>query len=103
MNKKKVSRNDDEVDSDCGDGKGENVDVLVTKDREKAWTEAIEAAELVGEATITPSKEGEGFKKTPDLGYVYSITGTPSRNTPCMTSTASPILSKSSKKPMSQC
>ena len=58
--------------------------------REVAWEEAIESADLVGEAEITPTKDNEGLKKPLDTGCVTSVTGTPSQQ-----SLKSPIISKS--------
>ena len=70
-----------------------------------SFREIVEKADLVGEATVSPSKDGEGLKKTPDLGFIHSITGTPSRNMPIQNenSPTSPILTKSSRIPMYQC
>ena len=104
LNKQKVSRK--EVDSAPDDSDYDRSDVEETdrmaKGKDEVWKETIETAELVGEATITPSKDGEGLRKTPDIGFISSITGTPSRNTPSLTHAASPILSKSCRKPMGQ-
>ena len=101
--KQKVSRK--EVESASDDSNANRIDVeetdLMAKGKEKDWKETIEKAELV-EATITPSKDGEGLRKTPDIGFISSITGTPSRSTPSMIHAASPILSKSTRKPMGQ-
>ena len=105
VNRPKVSKNKDDSGSDNSDndeGK-EDENQQRRKDSEGAWKDSIEAADLVGEATITPSKDGEGLKKIPDLGFIHSITGTPLRTNPCLSSSASPILSKSIRKPMSQC
>ena len=55
--------------------------------------------ELVGDATISPLKEGEGLRKKPDCGRVHSVCGTPLKNQLAVISQESPILSsKSSKK-----
>ena len=37
------------------------------------WKEKSEAAQLVGEATISPTKEGEGLMKKPDVGAFMSV------------------------------
>ena len=68
------------------------------KDRNEAWRESVEAAHLVGKATISPIKEGEGLRKNPDLGAVVSVTGTPFKQNPSLDYAESPILSKSSRK-----
>ena len=64
------------------------------KDREEAWKQTIEQADLVGDSRITPTKENEGLRKTPDTGIVTSISGTPSQ-----LHLKSPILYKTSKIP----
>jgi hypothetical protein len=46
----------------------------------------------VGEATITPTKDGEGLQKQPDTGVVTPVEGTPS-----IFHLDSPIISKSRK------
>ena len=70
-NTPKVARKESEV-NDSEIVKGKEGDRL---DRE-AWRESLEAANLVGEATISPGKEG-GLQRRLDLGAVMSITGTP--------------------------
>ena len=37
------------------------------------WKEKSEAAQLVGEATISPTKEEEGLMKKPDVGAFMSV------------------------------
>ena len=64
------------------------------KDREEAWKQTIEQADLVGDSRITPTKENEGLRKTPDTGIVTSTSGTPSQ-----LHLKSPILYKTSKIP----
>ena len=39
------------------------------------FSEKVKKANLVGEATISPTKQGEGLHKKPDHGAVYSVTG----------------------------
>ena len=39
------------------------------------FSEKVKKANLVGEATISPTKQGEGLHKKPDHGTVYSVTG----------------------------
>ena len=67
----------------------EHSDEDIVVEREKAWNEAIENADLVGEAEITPTKDDEGLKKPLDTGSVTSVTGTPSQQ-----SFMSPIITK---------
>ena len=62
--------------------------------RASSWSEAIETADLVGEATISPAKVGEGLQRKPDHGTVLSVTGTPSKLS-FTDNPASPILSRS--------
>ena len=64
------------------------------KEREEAWKQTIEQADLVGDSRITPTKENEGLRKSPDTGIVTSISGTPSQ-----LHQKSPILYKTSKIP----
>ena len=64
------------------------------KEREKAWEETLEGADLVGDSKITPTKDNEGLRKDLDTGVVTSITGTPSQ-----LHLNSPILYKSSRIP----
>jgi hypothetical protein len=62
------------------------------------WNEKIEAAQLVGDATISPSKAGEGLVKKPDLGLFVSVVGTPVKQNQVQDLPTSPILSRSVKK-----
>lgn len=64
------------------------------KEREEAWKQSIEQADLVGDSRITPTKENEGLRRSPDTGIVTSISGTPSQ-----LHQKSPILYKTSKIP----
>ena len=111
VNTPKISRREGE--NECGDGYGDssvhsspspsNRGHARLDNREAALKESIEAADLVGPATISPNKDGEGLKKIPDLGFIHSVTGTPIRKTTCEIEVpASPILSKSAKNPISQ-
>ena len=62
------------------------------------WKERVEAAKLVGEATISPSKEGEGLMKKPDVGAFVSVVGTPVKQNLVHDLSASPILHRSVRK-----
>ena len=62
------------------------------------WKEKVEAAKLVGEATISPSKEGEGLMKKPDVGAFVSVVGTPVKQNLVHDLSASPILHRSVRK-----
>ena len=64
------------------------------KDREEAWKQTIEQADLVGDSRITPTKENEGLRRRPDTGIVTSISGTPPQF-----HHKSPILHKTSRIP----
>ena len=64
------------------------------KEREEAWKESIEGADLVGESTISPTKDDTGLSKKPDQGFVTSITGTPAKVDDLQ---KSPILSKTNR------
>ena len=86
--KQKSLRQDEEVDK--------------TKDiRSKSsdtWKDIIERAELVGEATISPTKENQGLKTQLDRGLITSITGTPAKTDSLeLVSVSSPIFSKLTK------
>ena len=82
--KPKISRQENTEDDDekCEDG-----------DKIKN----IESAILVGEATITPTKDGEGLHKKLDHGFVHSVIGTPSSSS-YQDSPSSPILHRSARK-----
>ena len=67
-------------------------------DMEKVWRETIEAADLVGDATVSPGKEGHGLQRQPDLGLVTSITGTPIKPTSQEIYSASPVFSNPTRK-----
>ena len=63
------------------------------------FLEALEKADLVGEATISPTKDGEGLKRNVDCGTVLSVSGTPSKQLFSSIGSNSPIISsKSSRK-----
>ena len=55
--------------------------------REKSWQETIEEANLVTESQITPTRDNEGLVKRADTGFVTSITGTPSQQSPIISKT----------------
>ena len=52
----------------------------VSRKENDAFAEALKKADLVGDATISPSKEGEGLQKKSDIGIVLSVSGTPSKS-----------------------
>ena len=63
------------------------------------WSEVLEKAVLVTEATVSPSKEGETLQRKPDCGLVFSVSGTPAKSNLVPNYPDSPIItSKSSKK-----
>ena len=66
-------------------------------EKEKAWMESVEKADLVSDATISPSCE-KGLKSTPDLGNFTSVQGTPSKIYPSLDLVQSPIISKTGRK-----
>ena len=69
------------------------------KNENDTFADALKKADLVGEATISPAKEGEGLKRRLDTGIVLSISGTPSKQSFIQSYPDSPIISnKSSKK-----
>ena len=70
-------------------------------DREQAWREKLEKAELVTtEAAVSPDKDSDGSKKTTDKGTVTQVSGTPLKILSVQeNSVQSPIFTKSSKKP----
>ena len=78
-------------------GSGEDDEVTEEdkiKEREEAWKESIEGADLVGESTISPTKDDTGLSKKPDQGFGTSITGTPAKVDDLR---KSPILSKTNR------
>ena len=85
--KQKSLRQDGEVD------KTENI----RSKRSDIWKEIIEKADLVGEATISPTKENQGLKSQLDTGLITSITGTPAKAASSELQVFSPIFSKTSK------
>ena len=62
------------------------------------WTKTVEAANLVGEATISPVQEGVGLQRQPDRGSVVSVTATPSKASHQMNFSASPVFKNPPKK-----
>ena len=44
------------------------------------WSEVLQKAVLVTEATVSPSKEGEVLQKQPEVGLVFPVSGTPSKS-----------------------
>jgi hypothetical protein len=99
VNKPKVSRkeSDTEVANDSDNPNGVKTNL---------FRESVEKADLVGEATASPSKDGEVLKKTPDSGFIHSVQGTPNinmTNQSSLTSPASPILTKSARNPKIIC
>ena len=67
--------------------------------KENTFIEALEKANLVGEATISPTKDGEGLEKNVDCGKVLSVSGTPAKLSLSSDCPNSPIIfSKISKK-----
>ena len=87
-------RNRDSPSSDATPSK-----VKVSRCEINSFSAALEKANLVGDATISPVKEGGGLQKKPDSGRVYSVCGTPLKNQLAVISPESPIItSKSSKK-----
>ena len=77
----------------------EEVDLAsdIINERTEAWSEILEKADLVGEATITPTKENQGLKTQPDTGLITSITCTPAKPTFSIEPQQSPIISKLAK------
>ena len=63
-------------------------------DEEISLRKAIEEANLIGEATISPVKDGVGLEKQPDKGMIVSVTATPSKPNHVHYS-ASPVFKKS--------
>ena len=60
------------------------------------FSEKVKKANLVGEATISPTKHGEGLYKKPDHGTVFSVTGMSAQHAIVVEDyPRSPILSKS--------
>ena len=54
---------------------------------------------IVGEATISPTKHGEGLYKKPDHGTVFSVTGMSTQQTIVVEDyPGSPVLSKSNRR-----
>ena len=63
------------------------------------FSEKVKKANLVGEATISPTKHGEGLHKNPDHGTVFSVTGMAAKHTIVVEDyPGSPILSKSTRR-----
>ena len=63
------------------------------------FSEKVKKANLVGEATISPIKHGEGLFKKPDRGAVFSVTGMSAKHTIVEEDFAgSPILSRSTRR-----
>ena len=63
------------------------------------FSEKVKKANLVGEATISPTKHGEGLYKKPDHGAVFSVTGMSAKHTIVEEDfPGSPILSKSTRR-----
>ena len=63
------------------------------------FSEKVKKANLVGEATISPTKHGEGLHKKPDHGTVFSVTGMAAKHTIVEEDyPGSPIFSKSTRR-----
>jgi hypothetical protein len=73
------------------DGKEDLNQENMRKERQEAWKARIEGADLVGEATISPTKDDKGLSKKPDQGFVTSVTGTPLKAFIAMDPEASPF------------
>ena len=61
------------------------------------FIEALKQANLVGDATISPVKEGEGLQRKLDSGIVLSVSGTPAKQL-SLVHPSSPIISSRSIK-----
>ena len=92
----KAAKTDIDDKEDEASEKPVEAEQVATDGRE--WNEKIEAAQLVGDATISPSKAGEGLVKKPDLGLFVSVVGTPVKQNQVQDLPTSPILSRSVKK-----
>ena len=62
------------------------------------FAEALKQADLVGDATISPVKEGEGLQRNLDSGIVLSISGTPAKHFNLETPNSPILSSRCSKK-----
>ena len=63
------------------------------------FSEKVKKANLVGEATISPTKHGEGLYKKPDHGAVFSVTGMSAKHMIVQQDfPGSPILSRSTRR-----
>ena len=62
------------------------------KNKVIGFSDVLEKAQLVGEATISPVKDGEGLHRRPDNGRVYSISATPIKQQHSITGQESPII-----------
>ena len=63
------------------------------------FSEKVKKANLVGEATISPTKHGEGLYKKPDHGAVFSVTGMSAKHMLVQQDfPGSPILSRSTRR-----
>ena len=75
----KIARKElEESQEENSSGKGD-VSREVEEDEEDPLRKAIEEANLVGEATISPVKDGVALEKQPDKGMIVSVTATPSK------------------------
>ena len=75
----KIARKElEESQEENSSGKGD-VSREVEEDEEDPLRKAIEEANLVGEATISPVKDGVALEKQPDKGMIVSVTATPSQ------------------------
>ena len=80
-------------DSECGQSLSK-----VNKNKIIGFSDALEKAQLVGEASISPVKEGEGLNKKPDNGRVFSVSATPVKQKLPIISQESPIFSSKCNK-----
>ena len=93
VEKRSRESSDSPVDNTPKVARVDNEKSVENKDEE--FRKAIEEAELVGESTISPVKDGDGLQKRDDRGIVVSVTATPSKSSNFIPYGASPILKTS--------